>query len=153
MTGAKTAVAAIVGLLLLTGTALGAGWSSHHSMMAGAVRAQRQGQTATYQQFRGQITSVNRGNRWFWMRANQNGRVRIGVGNSTRWSGYGCSWRAMRAGRHISVHAYRHNGSWMAASVQPWMGSWDDHWGDMSDHMDDGWGHMDGGHMGYGWGR
>lgn len=153
MTGGKAAVAVVVGgLLVFAGTALGANWGSHRSMMASAVQAQGVTQAASYRQFRGQITSVHRGSRAFWMRTSQSGRVHIGVTSATRWSGNGCTWSTMQAGRHITVHAYRHNGAWMAAGVQPWMGSWDDDWGHMYDHMSD---HMGDryDHMGYGPGR
>lgn len=156
MSGGKAAAAVVLGLLVFAGTALGANWGSHDSMMASAAQAQDASQAATYRQFRGQIASVNRGNRSFWMRTSQSGRVRIGVTSGTRWGGNGCTWSTMQAGRHVTVHAYRHNGAWMAAGVQPWMGAWDDHWSDMDDHMDDHMddgGHMGDGHMGDSWRR
>ena len=153
MTKGRAAVAVVVGgLLVFAATALGANFGSHQSMMASAVQAQGVSQTASKRQFRGQITKVNRGSRTFWMRTNQSGRVHIGVTSGTRWSGNGCTWSTMQAGRHVTVHAYRHHGAWMAAGVQPWMGNWDDDWGHMYDHMDDS-GHMGYGHMGYGWSR
>ena len=149
MTGGKVAGAVVIGLLAATGTALGAGWGNH-SMTSPTARPMGVSETASSRhEFRGQITRVSQSN-WFRMRTNQGRMMRIGVSRATHWNN--CSWDAMRAGRHVDVHAVHHNGSWMATGVSPWMGNWDDHWADMSDHMDD---HMgDGyGHMGYGSGR
>lgn len=125
-------VAAGVGLLLLAGTSLGAGLGAP-KMMTPTLQAQSATQLVSYRQFRGRITSVNRGGRWFSMHTNKSGLVHMGIANGTRW--YGCSWGAMRVGRHVYVHAYRHNGYWMAMSVRRWQGNWDDHWGHMGDHM------------------
>ena len=148
MTGGKVAGAVVIGLLVATGTALGAGWGTH-DMTSPTASPMGVSQTASPRhEFRGRITGVSHDN-WFRMRTNRGRLMRIRVSNNTRWND--CTWDSMRMGRHVDVHAFHHNGSWMASSVSPWMGNWNDHWGDMGDHMDD-WGHM-GDHMGDGWGR
>lgn len=139
MTPAKqtaAAAAAVVGLLALTGTAIGAGSTSHRTP---AVATHPHGSTQTgtsRHEFRGRITSVVRSNAWFHLRTSANGLVRIHTGHTTHWDN--CDWGAMQVGRHVDVHAYRQHGSWMASSVGRWQGNWDDHWGHMGDAGD--WG-------------
>lgn len=131
MYGGKAAAGLAIGLLALAGAAVAAS-SDGHMMAATSPRSQGVSQTDVSQrQFRGRIVSV-RGSQWFWMRTSQTGCVRVAVGNGTRWSGNGCTWGAMRTGRHVYVHAYRQMGHWMASRVQPWRGGWDDGWGMMS---------------------
>lgn len=144
----KLVAALVVGLLAVTGTALAAGLSSHEPTTTGS-RRMGVSQTSTRHEFRGQITYVGQG-KWFRMRTASGRLMRIGVGNATQWNN--CNWDDMRAGRHVDVHAVQHNDSWMATGVSPWMGNWDDHWANMSEHMDD---HMGAGygHMGFGSGR
>ena len=139
MAGGRWIAALVVGVFAVTGTALGAGWGTHAMTRASM---QPMGVTRTgsaRHEFRGQITYVSQKN-WFRMRTNQGRMMRIGVGNATNWTN--CNWDAMRAGRHVDVHAVHHAGSWMATGVSPWMGNWNDHWSDMDDHMGGGYGHM-----------
>ncbi len=65
--------------------------------------------------FHGTVTETAPGHHWLQIHTRSGTTMRFQTRHVTQWDG--CDWKEMRHGHGITVRAYSHGGSWIAAAI------------------------------------